>query len=60
MLYSNCNLLSKKCKFSNLGAKVRKKNGLRKQRGLFFEKNNFIAFSLTRKDSQKMPNEQLF
>lgn len=60
MLYSNCNLLSKKCKFFNLGAKVRKKNGLRKQRGLFFKKNNFIAFSLTRKDSQKMSNEQLF
>ena len=60
MLYSKCNLLSKKCKFFNLGAKVRKKNGLRKQRGLFFRKNNFIAFSLTRKDSQKMPNKQLF
>ena len=60
MLYSKCNLLSKKCKFFNLGAKVRKKNGLCKQRGLFFRKNNFIAFSLTRKDSQKMPNKQLF
>ena len=50
----------KKRKVTNLAAKVRKKNGLRKQRGLFFKKNNFIAFSLTRKDSQKMPNEQLF
>ena len=57
MLYSNCNLLSKKCKFFNLGAKVRKKNGLRKQSGLFFSKNNFWSFSQAWKDMQIMSHK---